>query len=232
MKTLEEVLPQLTAPGAPFELDVRDIGSRKGLRCWKHGPKTGRDVWEATKSHDPNSEYMVYYGDGNKSVVRITYGQARETVAKLAHAMRHRFGLKKGDRVGIAMRNYPQFPLIFFAALSIGLICVPYNAWLLSEELLYCVNDSGASVIFVDPEREARLEPVKEKLKTVKNVVFVRSGADEDRAKKMNWADVDFEELVASTPKVEMPYENVEPEDHSTMWGRGLTCLGNHHRRR
>ena len=103
MKTLEEVLPELTGPGSPFELDVRDIGTRKRLRCWKHGHKTWRDVFDATANHDPNSEYIVYYGDGNRSQVRLTYGQSREIVKKIAHQMRHKFGLKKGDRVGIAM---------------------------------------------------------------------------------------------------------------------------------
>lgn len=103
MKTLEEVLPELTGPGKPFELELRDIGTRKNLRCWKTGPLTGKDVWDATAKHDPKSEYLVYYGDGNRSQVRLTYGQAREIVDKLAYQMKHKFGLKKGDRVGIAM---------------------------------------------------------------------------------------------------------------------------------
>jgi acyl-coenzyme A synthetase/AMP-(fatty) acid ligase len=105
----------------------------------------------------------------------------------------------------------------FVAALSIGLIVVPYNAWLTSSELLFCINDSGCSLLFVDPEREQRLEGVKEELrkKGLRNVVLCRSGAEEDRGKERGWCDAEWEEVLEGG-KREMPEERVEPEGKRT----------------
>jgi hypothetical protein len=63
MKSLDEVLPLLTGPGCPFEIKVQDIGTRRGLRCWKTGPQTAQDVWRATAKHPQDSTYLKYYGD-------------------------------------------------------------------------------------------------------------------------------------------------------------------------
>lgn len=122
----------------------------------------------------------------------------------------------------LQQRNYPQFPLIFFAALSMGFICVPYNAWLLSHELEYCVKDSGCSLLFVDPEREDRLTPVIDNLRKsgLQKVIFCRSGTDEDKSKKRKWADADWEEVLGELAgkTVSMPVEKVDPEDDCTIF--------------
>ena len=39
------------------------------------------------------------------------------------------YGVGKGDRVFIAMRNYPEWVISLFAITSIGAIAVPVNAW-------------------------------------------------------------------------------------------------------
>lgn len=49
-----------------------------------------------------------------------------------------------GDRVAIAMRNYPEWPVAFFAAASIGAVVVPLNAWWVADELEFGLVDSGA----------------------------------------------------------------------------------------
>ena len=52
-----------------------------------------------------------------------------------------------GDRVVIAMRNYPEWSLAFFAATAIGAVAVPLNAWWTGEELAFGISDSGARVV-------------------------------------------------------------------------------------
>jgi acyl-coenzyme A synthetase/AMP-(fatty) acid ligase len=51
------------------------------------------------------------------------------------------------------MRNYPEWPLTFIAATSIGAIAVPMNSWWQAKEMAYGLGDSGARVLFCDVER-------------------------------------------------------------------------------
>ena len=58
-----------------------------------------------------------------------------------------------GDRVAVAMRNYPEWVFSFWAAASLGAVVVPLNAWWTGPELAYGLADSGTRVILADGER-------------------------------------------------------------------------------
>ena len=68
----------------------------------------------------------------------------------------HTFGVQKGDRVGIAMRNLPEWIVSFAAILSIGAVSVSFNAWWTESELDYALEDSGSVLLVVDGERVER----------------------------------------------------------------------------
>jgi long-chain acyl-CoA synthetase len=74
-----------------------------------------------------------------------------------------RFGVQKGDRVAIAMRNYPEWPIAFWAAACAGAIVVPLNAWWQTGELEYALEDSGSKLLIADAERLERLGGVAER---------------------------------------------------------------------
>jgi long-chain acyl-CoA synthetase len=64
-----------------------------------------------------------------------------------------RYGIQPGDRVAIAMRNYPEWITAFAAITSVGAIAVSMNAWWKVDELAYGLEDSGARVLICDTER-------------------------------------------------------------------------------
>ena len=66
--------------------------------------------------------------------------------------------MKKGDRVALVMRNLPEWPVAFYAGVSLGAIVTPLNAWWTGPELEYGLTDCGAKVLIVDAERYNRLE--------------------------------------------------------------------------
>src|SRR5215813_8286140 len=55
------------------------------------------------------------------------------------------------------MRNYPEWMLIYWACVSMGVAVVGMNAWWVTEELEYAVRDSAPKVIFADQERLTRM---------------------------------------------------------------------------
>ena len=66
-------------------------------------------------------------------------------------------GVRPGDRVAIAMRNYPEWMLLYWACVCIGVAAVGMNAWWVTEELEYALKDSAPKVVFCDEERLARI---------------------------------------------------------------------------
>ena len=47
-----------------------------------------------------------------------------------------------GDRVAIAMRNYPEWVFSYWAIVSLGAACVGMNAWWTTDEMKYGLADS------------------------------------------------------------------------------------------
>ena len=96
------------------------------------------------------STFLVYEDE------RWTFDQTMSHVDALASALVSTFGITKGDRVGIAMRNLPEWIVSFAAILSIGAVSVSLNAWWTEAEVDYAIEDSGLSLLIADPERIER----------------------------------------------------------------------------
>jgi long-chain acyl-CoA synthetase len=140
-----EITRQLTAPDSPLELETCVIRGVP-IRCWKNLPKTVPEILKHCESF-AERDYIVYEDD------RLTYAQAFERIRSLATYLQADCGIRKGDRVALAMRNYPEWIIGFWASLSIGAIIVPLNAWWKAHELGYGLRDSGSRVLLCDEER-------------------------------------------------------------------------------
>lgn len=145
---LDEAWAELTAPGQPFELTTIEVRGAP-IRTFVAAPPDVRALWQSTLQF-AERDYLVYDDE------RITYAQAHEKVAAIANwLMDH--GVRPGDRVAIAMRNYPEWMLVYWAGVSIGVAVVGMNAWWTAEEMAYGFTDSAPKVVFADAERIARI---------------------------------------------------------------------------
>jgi acyl-CoA synthetase (AMP-forming)/AMP-acid ligase II len=77
------------------------------------------------------------------------YGRLATTVASLAASLQQRFGLAKGDRVALLMKNVPDYVACLYACWHAGLVAVPINAKLHPREVAFILDNSGAAVVFV-----------------------------------------------------------------------------------
>ena len=152
--TYEEALAQVTAAGQFFETEDRELAGTT-YRVFVNAPRTLVDVFSLSRGSDKT--FLVYEDE------EWTFDDVHAEADALGHALVHEFGVRPGDRVGIAMRNLPEWVVAFVAALSIGAISVSLNAWWTEEELDYAVGDAGLSVMVCDPERMARAQPACER---------------------------------------------------------------------
>jgi long-chain acyl-CoA synthetase len=84
----------------------------------------------------------------------VTYAALAERVARLAHGMRDRLSLSRGDRIAIAMTNCPEYLEVMLAAWHAGIAAVPINAKLHPREFAYILENSGARACFVTADLE------------------------------------------------------------------------------
>jgi long-chain acyl-CoA synthetase len=150
--TYAQALADLTAADAPFALSdaqVRGIAMRR----FRNAPESLRDFVAAARARG-DAPYLVYENE------RYTYADIFARVDALAAALVQRYGVQRGDRVAIAMRNYPEWVIAYFAATTIGAVAVGINAWWTTDELDYGLRDCGARVVLADSERLLRIEPL------------------------------------------------------------------------
>jgi long-chain acyl-CoA synthetase len=82
----------------------------------------------------------------------ISYAEVSETAGNLAMGLEADFGVQSGDRVGIWLKNCPEFVPAVFAILRIGAVVVPINNFLKPDEISFILNDCGIDVLITDTE--------------------------------------------------------------------------------
>ena len=197
-RTLDEVWSELTEPGAPYEVEqvaVRGVP----LRHYRHAPSTIRDFWAASAAF-AERDYLIY------GTERVSYAQAHATAGAIAHWLGHH-GIEPGDRVAIAMRNYPEWLLIYWACTSIGVAVVGMNAWWVAEEMAFALHDSAPKVIFCDAER---LERLRTRDDTDAGLLIVAVRATPGGA-ELGW------DAVVARPG-DLPYAEIDPDDDACIF--------------
>ncbi len=165
---LQEVWKELTAPGAPFEIAEQNIRGNP-TRFFKTAPPSVRDLWLASAAHG-DRDYLVYNDE------RITYTDAHRLVASVASWLSAQ-GVEPGDRVAIAMRNYPEWLLAYWATIAMGAVVVGVNAWWVGRELVFGLTDSRPKITICDQERLQRILEHRDELPAM-GLVGVRLPGD------------------------------------------------------
>jgi steroid-24-oyl-CoA synthetase len=144
----EEAIAQITGPGGPFEVGEAVIRGQR-LRVFKNTPPALRSLWDLARTRGEQT-FLVYEDES------WSWAETLRHVDALAAALVNRFGIAPGDRVAIAMRNYPEWIVSFMAITSVGGVAVSMNAWWTADETDYGLRDSGTRVLIADPERLER----------------------------------------------------------------------------
>ncbi|MXO89886.1 class I adenylate-forming enzyme family protein [Pontixanthobacter aquaemixtae] len=214
----------LTAPGERFEMEEVDIRGVT-LRTWKNAPPNLRAIALLGQSHGQR-EFVIYEDD------RVTYDAWFRAVATLAHEFKSR-GVEKGDRVALAMRNLPEWPVVFFAAVTVGAICVPLNAWWTGPELAYGLENSGTKLLVCDEERWERIAEYRDQCPALETVFVARAEAAHEGVAALE-SVIGQPLTYADLPSRELPDVDIAPDDDATIFytsgttGKPKGALGTH----
>lgn len=200
--TYDEAVAALTGPGGPFEL-VHVERDGVPMRQFAKAPASLVELLESSSRFDDRA-HLVYEDD------RYTFRDVLEIVAGLAQWMAQEWGVSKGDRVAIGMRNYPEWVLAFWATQALGAVAVPLNAWWIGPELRYALEDSQTAFAFVDGERYDRIGDDARRLRLPLVVVRFDGPLTEGAVR---WSSM----LAQLDRRAPMPRVEISPDDDATI---------------
>ena len=198
--SFDEACAAVTAPGQQFALIDAEIRGRT-YRVFEHAFPTLPAMFELAAGRGDET-FLVYEDEHWSFAEVVAHGHA------LAASLVADHGIRKGDRVAIAMRNHPEWITSFVGILAAGGVAVPLNGWWTTEELVYGLQDSGAKVVIVDPERHERSAGELAGLGV--DAIRVRDDGVDDGAGVRCYADI----VATGQPAPEV---EIHPDDDATI---------------
>ena len=202
-----EAWDELTAPGAQFattQIEVRGMP----IKVFESALPSMRTVWEMARGYG-DRDYIVYEDE------RYTFAQSDAIIRALAARLVDVHGVQSGDRVALAMRNYPEWVFGYWAVISIGAAAVGMNAWWTTEEMRYGLSDSRPKVLIADGERVERVLPVLDELRADMPMALITVRYDGDLPViAERWEDV----IDPAAAPSELPTVEIDPDDDACIF--------------
>lgn len=144
-------LTKLTAPGELFEVREEVIfGARH--RVFANAVPTLPDIVALGAAHG-DAVFLVH------GARRWTFQGFLHDAERIARRLSAAYGVGRGDRIAILMRNSPDWMLVFAAAASLGAVIVPVSSWGSADEIAFTLRDAAPRVVAVDVARLKMIGP-------------------------------------------------------------------------
>ena len=153
----DAMLAEVTGPHGRVQIGRDD----EGRAIVTNFPATLPGMFDAFCMLHGATEAVVADGE------RLTFAQLNEAAGCAARALVGGWGVRKGDRVAIAMRNCPTWIVLYMAALKAGAIATLVNGWWQGEEMRHGLTLTEPSLVLCDAPRGARIEAACPALKVV-----------------------------------------------------------------
>src|ERR1700681_943513 len=102
-------------------------------------------TWLLDRNIDEGRAKKLAFTD---TVSELTYGELQKQSRRLANLLR-RLGVRREERVAMIMLDTTDFPIVFLGAIRAGIVPVPLNTLLTSEQYAYVLADCRARILFV-----------------------------------------------------------------------------------
>jgi len=157
--------------------------------------------------NNPEKEFVFSLQKSEHEV--YTYQQFISKVIKVRLFL-EKTGLKKGDSINLILPNSADFLVLYFAALSSGIIVCPINYSLVPREISYIVNDSKSKILFTDEEYIRKVEDILPEIPGIRKIIiFSRNQAD---VKYFN-----LYEAIDDSPCEIIGHDNINLDDKSVV---------------
>ncbi|MBR0794495.1 benzoate-CoA ligase family protein [Bradyrhizobium jicamae] len=130
-------------------------------------------TWLLDRNVDEGRGGKVVFDD---TVSKLTYGELQQQTRRVGNMLR-RLGVRREERVALIMLDTVDFPVAFLGAIRAGVVPVPLNTLLTSEQFSYILGDCRARVLFVSEALLPVLNDVIGRLPDLEHVVVAGQDA-------------------------------------------------------
>jgi long-chain acyl-CoA synthetase len=126
---------------------------------------------------------QIRYGEKKDGVWKtVTFNEVRDIIEKIALGL-HALGYKHGDRLAILSENCKEWTMMDLACAHLGVVSVAVYPTLPASQILYILDNSGASGVFTsDKVQLDKIKEIRKDLPELKYAVCLEAGQD-----KENW---------------------------------------------
>ncbi|HLN09435.1 MAG TPA: benzoate-CoA ligase family protein [Xanthobacteraceae bacterium] len=105
----------------------------------------------------------------------LSYDALQSATCRFAHGLM-RLGLRQESRVVLLMFDTVDYPIAFWGAIRAGIVPVPLNTLLTSEQYAYILEDSRAEAVVISTSLIKSIEPVIDRLTLLRLVIVAGAG--------------------------------------------------------
>jgi len=103
---------------------------------------------------------------------QLTYAELKERTDRLANGFRN-LGVQREQRIVLIMLDTIDFPVAFWGAIKAGVVAVPLNTLLTTDQWRYQIEDSRATAVIVSGELMDRAGPMLDQVKATRPLVVL-----------------------------------------------------------
>ena len=194
-KTLDAIMDQLTAPGAPAET-VSFTRNGVDMPVLKNAPPSMAHYFAHYCNEHRDAEFLV------DPAQRLTFGETYAAARHVAAGLIAKHGMKRGDRVAIGARNSANWIVAYMGILMGGGCATLLNGFSAGDELAEQIDMVECRLVLADRQRADRIDGHAHGAK----VVLIDHDAPPARGLAEIWGD---------PASVELP--ELGPDDHATL---------------
>jgi len=200
--TVVKEINAITAQGEAFSVASKQ---RDGIAytAFDTLPKNLGELYRRAADNFSGNDFLVFNEE------RISFSDLYDRANAFAHALSNEYDLKKGDRVALAMRNYPEWIVAFMGVTLSGGVAVPLNAWWQAAEFDYALDHSEPILLVSDDKRAKLIAPLLAK-RDIEHVVARSDIADK--------ASLDMADLLTRYSSYGEYESSVEATDRATIF--------------
>ncbi|UVI39757.1 class I adenylate-forming enzyme family protein [Qipengyuania spongiae] len=194
-KTLDAIMDQLTAPGAPAET-VPFTRNGVEMPVLKNAPPSMAHYFAHYCNEHKDAQFLV------DPAQRLTFGETYAAARHVAAGLVAKHGMKRGDRVAIGARNSANWIVTYMGILIGGGCATLLNGFSAGEELADQIDMVECKLVLADRQRAERIEGHPHGAK----VVLIDHDAPPAAGLAEIWGD---------PASIDLP--ELGPDDHATL---------------
>lgn len=149
-RRIAETLARVTAPDGPLPLTTFERWGQT-LPMIAAAPPSLPHYFEHFCALHGNRDFLV------SDTERLSFAETYSAASAVAQALISDFNVRRGERVGIAMRNCPAWIASYMGVVMAGGVATLLNGWWQGKELATSIVDTGTKLVLVDESRSARI---------------------------------------------------------------------------